>query len=94
MFMDLTHPQKRIFQLEQLYHDTGALNVMGCMYFKDNLDTSVLDRAINEMISKNDAVRIRIFKDENNHIKQKVKEYTYRKIEVLNFQDKEEEYKE
>lgn len=63
MFMDLTHPQKRIFQLEQLYHDTGALNVMGCMYFKDNLDTSVLDRAINEMISKNDAVRIRIFKD-------------------------------
>ena len=94
MFTDLTHPQKRIFQLEQLYHDTGALNVMGCMYFKEELDISLLDRAINEIILKNDAVRIRVFKYEDNHIKQRIGEYSYRKIEVVNFKDKEEEYKE
>lgn len=35
---DLTHPQKRIFQLEQLYSNKGALNIMGYIIFKNKLE--------------------------------------------------------
>lgn len=71
---NLTHPQKRIWYLENIYPGTSLFNIGGPVRIKGKVDFSILKNAINVFIYKNDGIRLRIVITESD-IKQYVSEY-------------------
>lgn len=58
---ELTNPQKSIYLSEQ-FTQTPMNNIVGTMFFKKDIDISLLKEAVNLMIKNNQAMRTRIFK--------------------------------
>lgn len=92
-YYDLSHPQKRIFQVEKYYSNTPINNITGINLFKNPVDINLLDTAINIVIKSNDALRLRLCL-RNDEIKQYIAPYTYKKIDVFNFYQRDKEYEE
>ncbi len=57
---DLTHPQKRIWYTQELYHSPIPFNVGGSVILNTSADFDILKKAILKTISLHDAIRIRI----------------------------------
>lgn len=84
-YLSLTHPQRRIWYLEQIYPDTtiGLISVSIRLKSKHGpLRIPLLKQAINEVLRKNDAMRIRIVHTGESEPKQYVTDYEPYEVEV------------
>lgn len=82
IFYDLTNPQKSIFLTEQYYSNTNVNNICGTAIIKDKLDFTLLEKAINLLVEKNDSFRLRFVKSQNT-LKQYVEDYSFKKIQLI-----------
>jgi len=82
----LTDAQQRIWNTEMLYPNTALCYLSGIIKIKGPINIGLLEKSINMVIQQNDALRIKLTQD-GNEIKQFVEEYTYRKLEFIDFND-------
>ena len=83
---ELTHPQKRIWYIEQIYPGTSLYNIGGICKMKGDVNFSVLKQAIHAFIAKNSGVRLRIIQ-KGDKVLQYIAEYEYIKIDYFDFSD-------
>lgn len=81
---NLTHPQKRIWYLENIYPDTPLFNIGGPIRIMGSVDFKILKKAINTFIYKNDGVRLRIVK-KSNDVKQYISDYKELEPALIDF---------
>lgn len=89
-YLSLTHPQRRIWYLEQMHPHTtiGLISVSIRLKSKHGpLHIPVLQQAINEVLRKNDAMRIRIVDIGEAEPKQYVADYEPYEVEVTELAD-------
>lgn len=73
---DLSHPQKRILYTEYIYPGTSFANLSGIVAFKnEKIDPLILDKALNLIIRKHKALRIRLVLSEQSIVRQYVSKY-------------------
>lgn len=87
-YYPLTHPQKAIWYSEKLHPNTSIGNVSATLRLKGEIDYSLLERAINLFIEKNDGMRLRII-EEDGEPKQYISDFTYHKLELNDFSQSE-----
>ncbi|MDP4090032.1 MAG: condensation domain-containing protein, partial [Bacillota bacterium] len=81
---ELSHPQKRIWYTEMLYPDTAFANLAGSVVFKrQEVDFQLLKKAINWVIERHDALRIRLMSDDNCDIRQYISDYEEKDYETI-----------
>lgn len=85
-YYPLTHPQKSIWYTEKMFPNTSISNVAGTARIKGTVDIDLFEKAINLLIKKNDAFRIRIT-NINGEEMQYINAYQYRKIDFLDFSE-------
>ena len=84
----LSNPQKLIYDMEQYAKGSIAV-ICGSLITKGNKEISELEKAVNELYRRNDALRIHITETDGMPM-QVVREFVAQDIEVLRFQNKEE----
>ncbi|MFS0838709.1 condensation domain-containing protein [Paenibacillus sp. 1P03SA] len=80
----LTHPQKRIWYVENIYPGTSIHNIGGLIKIYGPVDFSLLEEAINQFIRLNDAVRIRLV-EQDGAVQQTVAEYRRKTFPFVDF---------
>ena len=85
---NLTSSQKNIWNLQKYFEGTAISTICGAIYFKDEISSELLKRAINHVIEHQSSLRLR-FCEMNGKAMQQVTEYQYEEIPVLQFSDKE-----
>ena len=85
---DLTNPQMNIWATEQYYNNTAVNNVGGTVLLKAKLNFNILQKAVANVLRKNDNFHIHITK-ENNVVKQyfAFEEYVPAIVEIKNLQE-------
>ena len=85
---DLTNPQMNIWAAEQYYNNTAVNNVGGTVLLKAKLNFNILQKAVANVLRKNDNFHIHITK-ENNVVKQyfAFEEYVPAIVEIKNLQE-------
>ncbi|MCX7746300.1 MAG: amino acid adenylation domain-containing protein [Clostridia bacterium] len=83
-YCPLTYPQKAIWYIEKLYPGTSIGNIAGTLKIKGEVDYSLLEKAINICIEKNDGIRLRII-DEYGEPKQYISDYRYIRLDFIDF---------
>ncbi len=79
----LTHPQKRIWYIENIYPGTSLYNIGGTVRIKGKVNKELLEKAINIFIKKNEGIRLRIL-----GFIQEPKQYIYPHEEIaLDYKD-------
>ena len=86
---NLTTPQKNIWNIEQYYKDTSINNICGSLLIKENIDLSILAKAINKFIENNDSFKTRIKLINGSPYQYFIDDKTYT-FETINFQNIEE----
>ncbi|HAN08992.1 MAG TPA: non-ribosomal peptide synthetase [Clostridiales bacterium] len=81
---NLTHPQLGIWNIEMFHQNTPVNNIVGSVKYEKDMDIDLLEKSINILIEKNDALRIRIIEKEGQPL-QYIKEYEYEKIRKMDF---------
>ncbi|MED2253694.1 non-ribosomal peptide synthetase [Brevibacillus parabrevis] len=59
-YYPLTHPQKRIWSIEQIYPDTPLHNIGGTVMIKGTVQMPALEKAIHLLMEKHEALRLRV----------------------------------
>lgn len=85
---NLTSSQQNIWNLQKYYEGTAISAICGAIYFKDELDTEILKKAISHVIEHQSGLRLRLC-EVNGKAMQQAFEYQYEEIPVLQFSDKE-----
>ncbi|MGV2805532.1 hypothetical protein GNF85_18245, partial [Clostridium perfringens] len=80
----LTHPQKRIWYVENIYSGTSIHNIGGLIKIYGPVDFSLLEEAINHFIRLNDAVRMRLV-EQDGSVQQTVMEYRRKTFPFIDF---------
>ncbi len=80
----LTTPQRNIYNLQKYYEDTAVSNLCGAVFYRENRDIKILRRAINSVIQKQSALRLR-FVERNKDVMQYVQKYSYVDIPLHEF---------
>ncbi len=80
----LTHPQKRIWYIDEVHEGSQLHNIGGCLNIHDDIDVAVMQRTLNLIIEKNDALRIRINKTSSD-VNQYVEKFSIEDIDFLDF---------
>lgn len=88
-YYDLTTPQKNIWNLQNFYEDTAIANICGAVFYYEEHDSQMLQKAINQVIKNQTALRLRFIKL-NGDIKQYVEEYSDINIPIHKFKDEQE----
>jgi amino acid adenylation domain-containing protein/thioester reductase-like protein len=83
-YYPLTYPQKLIWYSEKLYPGTSLGNNAGTARVKGGLDFTLLEKAVNIFIQKNDSIRLRMIEKEG-EIKQYIAEYRVYKLNFVDF---------
>ena len=83
---NLTYPQKNIWLVEETNGKLPTNVITGMINIKSNIDEIICNDALNEVIKNNEALRFDI-KKINNEVFQTVKEYSYEKFEVIEFEN-------
>ncbi|URZ18501.1 non-ribosomal peptide synthetase [Clostridium felsineum] len=81
---EITHPQKRIWYNELLFQGTYMHNIVFKISMGGNLNIEALEKAINIIIEKNDALRLKFYQDDG-ELYQYLEEYEFIKIPFLDF---------
>lgn len=85
---DLTIPQKSIWNTEKFYKNTSIANVSGTGKIDEIIDFNLLEKAINIVVEKNDALRIRI-KMEDNKPMQYFEKYEFFNVNCISVKNEE-----
>lgn len=85
---NLTTPQKNIWNLQKFYEDTAIGNQCGVVFYEENQDVELLNKALNRMICKQAGMRLR-FVEEGGEPKQYVQEYSFIEFPVTSFDTQE-----
>lgn len=88
-FYNLSNPQKSLLLTEQYYQGTNINNICGTAIIENVLDFEKLEKAINELIEKNDSFRIKLEKKDGTYV-QTIKDYKYSKVELVKLASKDE----
>ncbi len=83
-YYDLTSSQNNIWSLQKFYDNSAITNIGGTVFFEKEKNIEILTKAINYVIEKQTALRIQVV-ETNEGVKQYVKEYTYRNINIRKF---------
>ena len=83
-YYSLTHPQTSIWNVEKFYNDTAFGNIVGTVIFKEKVNLSALEKAINIFVQHNDSVRLILCEDVDK-AKQYFAEYQEFKIDRFDF---------
>lgn len=83
---ELTNPQKSIYLSEQFFK-TPMNNIVGTMFFKKDIDISLLKESVNLMVKNNQAMRTRILKNNDTPMQYFI-DYSHFDIPVLDFSKK------
>ena len=86
---DLTIPQKSIWNTEKFYKNTSIANISGTGKIDEVIDFDILEKAINIVVEKNDALRIRI-KMENNKPMQYFEKYKFFNVNCISVKNEKE----
>ena len=89
-YFNLTIPQENIWMVEQLNPNTTINNIYGTLTIDKKLDLDILKKAINFIIEKNDALRIRITWKDAKPV-QYFSDYEYDDLPVYFLEDSEQE---
>lgn len=84
----LTHPQRRIWYIEKIYPDTSLYNIGGTIRIKGACDFSILAKAINDLVLKNEGLRLGFF-EQNGEFRQYVSDYEPIDIDFKDFSKEE-----
>ena len=63
-YLSLSHPQKRIWYIEKKYPNTSINNIGGSVRIKGTVDFKALEKSINMLIEKNDALRLKFIEQD------------------------------
>lgn len=85
-YYPLTQPQKSIWFTEKVFPGTSLGNIVGSIKTKNRLDFSVVEKAFNIVVEKNEGMRLRII-EENGQQKQYVSNYEYFKVDIFDFRE-------
>ena len=83
-YYDLSSSQNNIWSLQKFYDNSAIANIGGTIFFEKEKNIEILTRAINYVIEKQTALRIQVV-EIGGEVKQYVKEYSYRSINVREF---------
>lgn len=83
----LTIPQKSVWYTEKMYPETSINVIAGTLRMKENVDTAILEKAINISIEKNDSMRIRLVETDGEP-RQYISGYKYKRIDFIDFSGK------
>ena len=86
---NLTNPQRAIYLTEQFYKGTSIGNVCGTLLFKEKVDFTLLEKALNIFVERNDASRIKL-KLIDTEPKQYIEKYSFFNIDLVEVKNKEE----
>jgi len=75
---ELTNPQKSILSIEQAYPETNINCIGGTVRIFEKVDFDLLKQAFNLTVKKNDGLRIRLLKKDDN---------TYQYFEAFEYED-------
>lgn len=84
---ELTNPQLSIYLSEQ-FTNTPLNNIVGTMFFKNDIDINLLKESVYLTIKNNQAMRTRIIKNEEEQPRQYFKDFTSFDIPVIDFSKK------
>ena len=84
----LTISQQNIWNLQKYYEGTTISAICGAIYFKDEIDEKILNKAINHVVEHQSGLRLR-FCEVDGKAMQQATEYRYEEISVLQFSEKE-----
>ncbi len=85
-YIELSTPQKNIYNLQKYYEKTVIANLCGAVFFQEERDVELIRKAINFVIKKQTALRLQ-FVTKDGEIKQYVKEYSHIDIPNHKFVD-------
>ncbi|WP_368293312.1 amino acid adenylation domain-containing protein [Dehalobacter sp. TBBPA1] len=85
-YYPLSIPQRSIWYLEKLHPGTSIGNIASTLKIKDSIDLRLLEKSINLVIEKNEALRLR-FKEKDGQVFQYVAEFAYTKIDLFDFSE-------
>lgn len=93
-YFNLTHPQRGIWEIEMVAKETPIGCIGGTIFFHEEVDVKVLEKAINKLIEVNDSIRIHIKMMDFNPV-QYVSSYSFRNFKMVDFygESKEEQEK-
>ncbi|MDU5142221.1 MAG: amino acid adenylation domain-containing protein [Paenibacillus dendritiformis] len=80
----LTHPQKRIWYVENIYPGTSIHNIGGLIKIYGPIDFHLLEESINLFVKQNDAIRIRLI-ERDETVWQTVTAYRRRTFPFIDF---------
>ncbi len=83
LLLPLSHPQKRVWVIENLYPKSSLYNIGGAFYFTQVMDLVLLEESIEQIIFNNANMRIRL-KEHSGEIFQYVDESEH-KVPLLDF---------
>jgi NRPS condensation-like uncharacterized protein len=89
-YLSLTYPQKGLWYMEKLHPETTMWNLPYTVKLKEDLDYKLLEKAINIVIEKNDAMRLK-FAEIEGEARQYVTPYKEIKIDFFDFTGKKHE---
>ena len=81
---EITHPQKRIWYNEILFPNLPMHNITSKIHIGKNLNITLLEKAINLIIEKNDSLRLK-FCEDNGKLYEYIEPYKFMKISYLDF---------
>ncbi len=84
----LTHPQKRIRYIEELYPGAPLNNIGGYVKIEGQINLEIVEEAINGFIERNEAMRLQMTKDKG-EIFQYLTDYRRFSIDFFDFSDRE-----
>ena len=79
---DLTTPQKLIWYTEEVYKGTPIENITGTVTIPEKVDFTLLEKAINVFVERNDSFRLR-FLSRNNQIKQYIEDFSSFYVDIV-----------
>ncbi|RJE47542.1 MULTISPECIES: thioester reductase domain-containing protein [unclassified Dehalobacter] len=85
-YYPLSIPQRGIWYLEKLHPGTSIGNIASTLKIKESIDLRLLEKSINLVIEKNEALRFR-FREKDGQVFQYVAEFTYSKIDFFDFSE-------
>ena len=83
----LTFPQKNIWLVEKFFGKSPINTIVGIFNVNKEFDEKICEKAVNKMVELNDALRLRIVKDEDD-VKEYVQEYNYFNVDYFDLSNK------
>ncbi|WP_018753423.1 non-ribosomal peptide synthetase [Paenibacillus sanguinis] len=85
-YYPLTHAQKRIWYIENLYPDTSLNIIGGLIRINGNVNLDLLEEAIQRFIENNEGIRLQLHQ-EGNEVQQYVQLYVKKSLRRFDFSD-------